>query len=318
MNQKRRPPHVDNVVPLSRAPRPGQRPRSSDLPLVADESVAFAPLLGFACDADRIDLGPGLGIAALSQQDRNYLGRCAGPDQGASHAICCEYAEPDMTYGAGLADLVLRVVSALRLFKQCPLTGGWIGVRTVHAWTEGSPQPFAMSMEYAPDVSAHAYRLEGPEVLAFASFWKVYGLLFATGPLEHALSRFSSSRGFSSTDETLVHLTIAAEALFLSENVRDELRYKSSLRAAFFLGANAEERKDVFKTTRLAYDMRSWIVHGKTTKPEKLPAALKDEERREELVRDYGEVMRRALLKAADMAVEGNWPPEWDEMILGI
>jgi hypothetical protein len=45
-----------------------------------------------------------------------------------------------------------------------------------------------------------------------------------------------------------------------------ELSYKLATRAAFLLGQNIQERKDIYKILTWAYNFRSRIVHGGSSK----------------------------------------------------
>ena len=57
-----------------------------------------------------------------------------------------------------------------------------------------------------------------------------------------------------------LNLTIAIESLLSTS--RHELRYKISQRAAWLLGNDSKDKKDIFKKTKDIYDLRSTIVHG--------------------------------------------------------
>jgi len=76
-----------------------------------------------------------------------------------------------------------------------------------------------------------------------------------------ALNRFSSSYDQAKIEDKLLDLWIGLETLF-SEGIDRELRYRISLRIAYFLGKKANTRDEVFKRTRESYDCRSSIVHG--------------------------------------------------------
>ena len=61
-------------------------------------------------------------------------------------------------------------------------------------------------------------------------------------------------------DDTIIDYSIGLESLLL--NVRDELRYRFSLRGASVLADPGEDKKQEFEELRDLYDARSAIVHG--------------------------------------------------------
>jgi hypothetical protein len=91
-----------------------------------------------------------------------------------------------------------------------------------------------------------------------------------------ALRRLSYQAQRERSEDELLDIMIAAEALYLSEvgneTERGDLRYRLSLRAAFWV--NVDEagmgRRDVFKLMRSAYDARSAVAHGGTPKSKEI------------------------------------------------
>ena len=100
-----------------------------------------------------------------------------------------------------------------------------------------------------------------------------------------ALRRFDFASQRLRVEDRLIDAWIALEALFLPGE-RDELRYRVSLRMAYFLSADPVERRTMFQQVRRSYDARSAIVHGHE------PAGLN------ETATHTVEVLRQALLKA--------------------
>jgi len=76
-----------------------------------------------------------------------------------------------------------------------------------------------------------------------------------------ALHRLSSSYDEAKIEDKLLDLWIGLEALF-SQGINMELRYRISLRIAYFLGKTATARNKIFKRVRESYDCRSSVVHG--------------------------------------------------------
>ena len=70
-------------------------------------------------------------------------------------------------------------------------------------------------------------------------------------------------RGGALVDKA-IDLGIALEVILLhgiDENYRGELKYRSSIRGAAFLGGNSQERLEIFKHLKSVYDLRSKAVH---------------------------------------------------------
>jgi len=83
--------------------------------------------------------------------------------------------------------------------------------------------------------------------------------------IETALRRFGYAAERTLPEEEIVDLMIAAESLFLSDigkRDRGELRHRLAMRAAALRGLTADERMQMSKVMRNAYDARSVIVHG--------------------------------------------------------
>ena len=80
--------------------------------------------------------------------------------------------------------------------------------------------------------------------------------------------QYSSER--SRDEDRLIDLMIAAEALFLGENERQEFGFRLSPRAAQYLGSSHSERRAMYESFRDAYGLRSPIIHGSELNPAKL------------------------------------------------
>ena len=76
--------------------------------------------------------------------------------------------------------------------------------------------------------------------------------------------RFNASLDRLSVEDAIVDITIAAEALFLSDqqNNHGEMGYRLRLRAAKFLQSCDYDPQDVASTMAKAYELRSTVVHG--------------------------------------------------------
>ena len=140
--------------------------------------------------------------------------------------------------------------------------------------------------------------------------------------LSLALRRFAASALRKGEDDQIIDLLIAAEALYLADagNTKDrgELRYRLALRGAYWSDPDAlrMSRRDVYELLRVAYDVRSTVVHGGSLdgrsvklKGEKVSVG--------ELIEATRDVLRQGLA-AAVLATEAGarWAPDWDGEIL--
>jgi hypothetical protein len=80
--------------------------------------------------------------------------------------------------------------------------------------------------------------------------------------LDTAVRRFGYSCVRHGSEDRIIDLMIAAEALFLQGKNEGEKSFRLALRAAYFLGTNSESRKQVYDRMRKAYGLRSKLVHG--------------------------------------------------------
>lgn len=76
-----------------------------------------------------------------------------------------------------------------------------------------------------------------------------------------ALRRFALAEGRDSAVDALVDYVVALEGVLLP-GLRDELRHRFGLNGAWWLGGDADERRELFDTLRDLYDLRSRLVHG--------------------------------------------------------
>lgn len=195
----------------------------------------------------------------------------------------------------------------------------------------GDWTPFGHSVAF--DLAAVNRRVWTPPVALDAQqthdLGAVWKLLRRLGPeprhqgLALALRRLSYQAQRERPEDELLDLMIAAEALYLSsvgnETYRGELSYRLALRAAAYaehLGPPFSKR-DVFRLMQTAYEARSAIAHGGTPKPARLKlrgstATLHD------VVGATRSVLRSASKAALVQAIESTWPPDWDDLVIGL
>jgi hypothetical protein len=77
-----------------------------------------------------------------------------------------------------------------------------------------------------------------------------------------------------------------------------ELSYRLSVRVASLLGNDASDRKQIFKTVKEFYDLRSKIIHGSPLKPKHMSQF--------ENVQSLREIVRRIILSIMALLSSGN------------
>ena len=309
--------------------------------LYSDEIItdALAPLLGLVLKADKIPLSEGFAIERLTLDEivscvRFGLVR-TGPSENVifnppRYAVKVPLSDPkvigpiDTSDKASksfkrfdeAAERITEVVHALRLFKPglCFLSG--VVRRSTNWLMSGTVTAGGASLFHSPWFAE--YRLENAELGGFKQFWDQLQSpeVKRRGFLDVAIKRFGYASERQLPEDQIIDLMIASEALFLcdlsEDQFRGELRFRNALRAGFFIGLTTNERREIFRLMKKAYDARSLIVHG--GKPE-LPAGFGSFS---EFVSKIQEYVRAALHKAIVLASNPSAPKylvDWDELV---
>ncbi len=105
--------------------------------------------------------------------------------------------------------------------------------------------------------------------------------------------------------DSLIDTMIALEALVLSDagdpRERGEMRFRLSLRIARFLSNSYEERKQISRNVKNAYDLRSAVVHGGLINAE-------DKVLISQIAETARQVARKLLLQPTR--------PDWEQLLL--
>ena len=134
-----------------------------------------------------------------------------------------------------------------------------------------------------------------------------------------AIRRFGYAHERYRSEDKIIDLLIAAEALLLSDgSYTGEVRYRLAHRAALFLAEADETRRIIFKRMGVAYDLRSKVAHGGSYSkklPEKSDGSIPT---LDEFVWQIQEYIRLAILKALNLTFQPNALFElvnWDEFL---
>jgi hypothetical protein len=206
-----------------------------------------------------------------------------------------------------LYELALRVVHLLRL--QCPgrLSAPWVRVSFSSPEGGGGSSSYILSPK---EEGPGGLRLRHGDDDRLRILW-VASRSTPANVLE-ALRWFGHSRERYREEDRAIDLMTAAEALFLGDaDTNTELKHRLSLRAAYYVSSSIGERLDVFRHIKTAYDVRSALVHGSSTRVKK---HLKDKP----LVAFSNHT--EAIICSAIIihALERGMPTDWDRVLLGV
>lgn len=219
-------------------------------------------------------------------------------------------------------DVDLNVVcDALSLQANCHVTHSFLWVEYEEAgpfslsdwqtWSSGAnylerprfrmiseePRTGVVAMQRKDDVSI-------PKLNAGELLQTIKALQAADRKLRIAVERWKrSKRSDAQLEDRFIDLRIALETLYLKDfDNNTEMRFRLSLFGAWLLGSSPEERKDISKELREAYDMASRAVHSGEV-PDDSKKCL---EKSQDLCRD-------GILK---LLLEGD-KVDWGALILG-
>ena len=125
--------------------------------------------------------------------------------------------------------------------------------------------------------------------------------------------RTATSRWMRSKDsreglvDQFVDLRMALEALYLRDfnsEYSQEMRFRLSLFGAWFLGQTFEDRKEIRRTLRVAYDAASGAVHS---------GKIDFNPKNRQLLTDAQDLCRRGIMKL----LREGFPADWGDLVLG-
>ena len=124
--------------------------------------------------------------------------------------------------------------------------------------------------------------------------------------LDLATEWWLKSKQASSLQEALIRLRVALEALFLTDSENSELGFRLALRGAWHLGANAEEREQLFMALKQIYALASKAIHANSK--------LKETSKNKSILVEAQHICRNGILKRLR---ESDKTPNWKSLVLG-
>jgi hypothetical protein len=266
---------------------PGAAPKQPAVAVGAPEPHTwFAPLLNFDADGGPdIQVLPGVTIRPMSQVEKDslvtpdHLGFNMGrmlldrlPKIAGSFRTDWVIAVDGVWPSANPQDFldtlesIVQATRAVRLQKSRMTNWPYIAQLSKVTGKIDSTWTNALSPEEAAWARAihKPYRLdpaERPALVAFASKLDEVGGARGSRSLRVALERFDTVERFGPEENRIIDAVIAMEAILL-KGIKDELKFRFALRGARLVGKTPNERSDLFKVLKDAYDRRSDIVHG--------------------------------------------------------
>ncbi len=122
--------------------------------------------------------------------------------------------------------------------------------------------------------------------------------------LEVPISRWEKAVGGRNFTDQFIDLGIALESFYV-DNRASEIRFRLSQYGAWYLGNDADDRKNIARDLRHIYDQRSNAAHGGMVTEDEKTTLLQEKAR---------ELCRQSIIKAIG---EGN-KPIWDDLIVGL
>ena len=312
----------------------------ADLQRTSFSYVVIVPLLGLKLESAPIQLGSDIAIDDMTDDETvrclrlGFLPDPFGPPGMAGvkspAAVRVRYdlekhvgphvtskTEEAPTVQATAIERATAILHALHVFKD-----GRVSIPGLVHFSPDWPLEGSTNFQYLNPGRMpwfNKYDLPRNEVDEFSAFWKRFQNVTTKGALANAARRFSYASDRDRYDDRLVDLMIAAESLFLADiKERGELKYRLSLRAAFFIESPEYSRREIFKHMKRAYDARSAVVHG-LGEPgrEQLKTPTGDPLSLPDFVKVTEDLVRIALKKAIDMAdATGSRAIDWDALII--
>lgn len=286
-------------------------------------------LFGFDSERVPLPLAGGVQIDALNEEElwlceyEGFVGRWAAPRFGVRYRralpravgnvdIVHETSDDALAFQTEGYALIERVLEALRVFQA----GAFASPGDFrYSWLQNSPE-FRIAFDQRSRF-LEGYHLDAAQADSFSTFFELYASLPSESPIGLALRRFVQAGEASRTDDRLVDLVTAAEALFL-KGIDAELKYRLSIRFAQFCETDGYAKPELYEFMKRAYSTRSRIVHGETA-----PTwALEMESPKGEAMPLYAfvslleDMLRSCFWKALRLVASCEWPPAWETALL--
>jgi len=180
---------------------------------------------------------------------------------------------------------VIQLITAMRLLTDESPRLAFTKTRTSSLLTPGFGTSWGpLVLRFGPSAMVNK-----AQELALVALYRKLGSGPNINKIGLAVTRWNSAADRLTEEDRLIDYWVALESLFVPDTTQ-ELRYRTALRIAAFLGENGLERKQIYEQMKESYDLRSEIVHGRIKKGKKKFAPR-------ELIKLSRSYLREALLK---------------------
>jgi len=253
----------------------------------------------FQTDVEQISIGEEVVLREAKSEDKQLLAEMVKSGLVTQHALPkfgfaleTTLLSPERTIDmCEASERFARAVTALRLLKS-----GAFGLPLLLAFQTESRALRSALFPFRPRIAGQRYSLEGQDAAQLNRISQSLSVVPPSHRYSMALRRFEMAYERWLAEDRLIDYWVALEALFLPDGPPQELRYRASLRVAWFVAQGPGEREEIFRQIRDSYDARSGIVHGRN--PKDVPSISQFTE----------DVLRRALRKA--VATPGSLDPQ--------
>ena len=280
-----------------------------------------APLVGFECDDDRIDVMDDMYIARLVSRSQLFSrGRDIWDRRARTHAVVRHVTVPKLVGDVspttehsavllGARDDIWQVVEGLHLLKPGNCGIEYVEFSVSRQFGLGSSAE-SSSGWLVPGQNASLTLLQ-PE---FSELRDVVGLLLRTRSYRSqnfalVIRRFCDAQSRLRITDQIVDQFVAAESMFLTEDENQELSFRLSQRIALLLGKTKANRVEISRQVKRLYGVRSGVVHGST----KVRVAKEDIHLMNEYLRD---ALRLWLLRMQERQ-QPVQIADWDALVFG-
>lgn len=233
-------------------------------------------LLHFDSEEDEIEIEKGLKMRRIPEEEREKMWRdvkALGVELIDSHMIPFASFGIEYVWGsksgrpkASVEDLTI----ALTLFKPDSWVDHYGSVHYEITWMK----KYSGSSGKGHPTSSKPYKLTKDDIERFKDFWNREYLPVIVTPnhfLNIAIQRFRDFRTRPRWTNGLIDLVIALEAMYMKRKEMKGMWERLPRRCATFLGLGRkeEEKERISELVKVAYNLRSAIVHGGKPKWEK-------------------------------------------------
>lgn len=241
--------------------------------------IIFAPIKNFNCGVDDIDLGSALSIVRFSEKEINELQENFKQPYSfikeeefrkvANYFhLRRKFEEKIITSSLDETwDIFDNVITALRVFQKGIIWFDLVYSVNPIGRLEKFPKPIFLS--YPPGYLGNwNYYLSKENVPSFKEFCKKFSKAIEKDFIAIAIRRFSESSEKRKVDDHLIDYFISFEFLFSDGGA--ESTHKVARRTAVFLEKEMDNRKEIYRDVKKAYNERSNILHGRKIDYEKI------------------------------------------------